>query len=130
MPNIGIPGLIIILIIALIVFGPKKLPQLGRAVGETLKEFKSSTKDIVDDVAEEFRIEDKETATKKISNTKSRLILIGGFLYVLIYVARSVYKNLYKSLLLIISLNNEEIKGPLGVCLMGENVEVDSMMDY
>ena len=65
MPNIGIPGLIIILIIALIVFGPKKLPQLGRAVGETLKEFKSSTKDIVDDVAEEFKIEDKETVTKK-----------------------------------------------------------------
>ncbi|MBD7945361.1 sec-independent protein translocase protein TatA [Psychrobacillus psychrotolerans] len=65
MPNIGIPGLIIILIIALIVFGPKKLPQLGRAVGETLKEFKNSTKDIVDDVAEEFRIEDKETETKK-----------------------------------------------------------------
>ena len=65
MPNIGIPGLIIILIIALIVFGPKKLPQLGRAVGETLKEFKKSTKDIVDDVAEEFRIEDKETETKK-----------------------------------------------------------------
>lgn len=65
MPNIGIPGLIIILIIALIVFGPKKLPQLGRAVGETLKEFKSSTKDIVDDVAEEFRLEDKETVTKK-----------------------------------------------------------------
>ncbi|MET0959787.1 MAG: twin-arginine translocase TatA/TatE family subunit, partial [Psychrobacillus psychrotolerans] len=64
MPNIGIPGLIIILIIALIVFGPKKLPQLGRAVGETLKEFKNSTKDIVDDVAEEFRIEDKETETK------------------------------------------------------------------
>lgn len=64
-PNIGIPGLIIILIIALIVFGPKKLPQLGRAVGETLKEFKNSTKDIVDDVAEEFRIEDKETETKK-----------------------------------------------------------------
>lgn len=60
MPNIGIPGLIIILIIALIVFGPKKLPQLGRAVGETLKEFKNSTKDIVDDVAEE-----KETETKK-----------------------------------------------------------------
>lgn len=65
MPNIGIPGLIIILIIALIVFGPKKLPQLGRAVGETLKEFKNSTKDIVDDVAKEFRIEDKETETKK-----------------------------------------------------------------
>ncbi|TQR16439.1 twin-arginine translocase TatA/TatE family subunit [Psychrobacillus soli] len=65
MPNIGVPGLIIILIIALIVFGPKKLPQLGRAVGQTLKEFKNSTKDIVDDVAEEFKLDDKETETKK-----------------------------------------------------------------
>lgn len=65
MPNIGIPGLIIILIIALIVFGPKKLPQLGRAVGQTLKEFKNSTKDIVDDVADEFKLDDKEVETKK-----------------------------------------------------------------
>lgn len=40
MPNIGIPGLVLILIIALIVFGPAKLPQLGKAAGQTLKEFK------------------------------------------------------------------------------------------
>ncbi|MEK3993483.1 MULTISPECIES: twin-arginine translocase TatA/TatE family subunit [Psychrobacillus] len=65
MPNIGVPGLIIILIIALIVFGPKKLPQLGKAVGQTLKEFKNSTKDIVDDVAEEFKLDDKDTDDKK-----------------------------------------------------------------
>ncbi|QFG00659.1 twin-arginine translocase TatA/TatE family subunit [Psychrobacillus glaciei] len=60
MPNIGVPGLIIILVIALIVFGPAKLPQLGKAVGETLREFKKSTKNIVDDVTEEFKTEDKE----------------------------------------------------------------------
>ncbi|TQR10992.1 twin-arginine translocase TatA/TatE family subunit [Psychrobacillus soli] len=49
MPNIGVPGLIIVLILALIIFGPSKLPQLGRAVGQTLKEFKSSTRDIIND---------------------------------------------------------------------------------
>lgn len=65
MPNIGVPGLIIILVIALIVFGPSKLPQLGKAVGQTLKEFKNSTKDIVEDVKEEFTLEDKEADTKK-----------------------------------------------------------------
>ncbi|MCK1997824.1 sec-independent protein translocase protein TatA [Paenisporosarcina quisquiliarum] len=65
MPNIGVPGLIIILIIALIVFGPSKLPQLGKAVGQTLREFKNSTKDIVDDVTEEFKLDDKETDVKK-----------------------------------------------------------------
>lgn len=49
MPNIGVPGLIIVLIIALIIFGPSKLPQLGKAVGQTLKEFKTSTRDIIND---------------------------------------------------------------------------------
>ncbi|WP_239616626.1 twin-arginine translocase TatA/TatE family subunit [Cohnella mopanensis] len=47
--NIGISGLIIILVIALIVFGPAKLPQLGRAFGDTLREFRNSTKGIVDE---------------------------------------------------------------------------------
>ncbi|USK31948.1 twin-arginine translocase TatA/TatE family subunit [Bacillus sp. F19] len=45
--NIGIPGLILILVIALIIFGPSKLPEIGRAFGNTLKEFKNSTKDLV-----------------------------------------------------------------------------------
>ncbi|WP_338448226.1 twin-arginine translocase TatA/TatE family subunit [Niallia oryzisoli] len=47
--NIGIPGLILILVIALIVFGPKKLPQIGAAFGETLTAFRKSTKEILDD---------------------------------------------------------------------------------
>lgn len=49
MPNIGMPGLILILIIALVIFGPSKLPQLGKAVGQTLKEFKNSSRDIIND---------------------------------------------------------------------------------
>jgi sec-independent protein translocase protein TatA len=55
-----VPGLVVILVIALIVFGPAKLPQLGKAAGETLREFKKSTKDIVEGVTEEFKTEDKE----------------------------------------------------------------------
>lgn len=47
--NIGIPGLILILVIALIIFGPKKLPEMGRAIGDTLKEFKKSTKELTSD---------------------------------------------------------------------------------
>lgn len=47
--NIGIPGLILILVIALIVFGPSKLPEIGKAVGGSLKEFKKATKDMVSD---------------------------------------------------------------------------------
>lgn len=52
--NIGVPGLILIFVIALIVFGPKKLPELGKAVGQTLNEFKRSTRELTKDVEEEF----------------------------------------------------------------------------
>lgn len=62
MMNIGVPGLVLILIIALIVFGPAKLPQLGRAVGLTLSEFKKSTREVMDDVTEPIE-EVKETFT-------------------------------------------------------------------
>ncbi|ASS96578.1 MULTISPECIES: twin-arginine translocase TatA/TatE family subunit [Peribacillus] len=47
--NIGIPGLILVLIIALIIFGPSKLPEIGRAFGSTLREFKKSTRELVTD---------------------------------------------------------------------------------
>ncbi|WP_332632483.1 twin-arginine translocase TatA/TatE family subunit [Halalkalibacter flavus] len=45
--GIGIPGLILILVIALIIFGPSKLPEIGRAFGSTLKEFKKATNELV-----------------------------------------------------------------------------------
>ncbi|MBD7936177.1 MULTISPECIES: twin-arginine translocase TatA/TatE family subunit [Cytobacillus] len=58
--NIGFPGLILILVLALIIFGPKKLPEIGRALGDTLREFKKSTKDLAnDDDAERERINKK-----------------------------------------------------------------------
>lgn len=66
MQNIGIPGLILVLIIALVIFGPSKLPQLGRAVGQTLKEFKTSTRDIINDEdKEEVKSEVKEIELEK-----------------------------------------------------------------
>jgi sec-independent protein translocase protein TatA len=42
MPGIGFPELIVILVIALIVLGPKKLPEAGRAMGKGMREFKDS----------------------------------------------------------------------------------------
>jgi sec-independent protein translocase protein TatA len=42
MPNVGAPELIVILVIALLVLGPKKLPEVGRSVGKGMREFKDS----------------------------------------------------------------------------------------
>lgn len=41
-PEIGIPGLILILVVALLVFGPKRLPEMGRSLGRGMREFKDS----------------------------------------------------------------------------------------
>lgn len=53
MPNIGIPSLILILVVALIIFGPSKLPEIGKAAGKTLKEFKKATSDLMSDNEED-----------------------------------------------------------------------------
>ena len=41
-PEIGISGLILLLIVALLVFGPKRLPEMGRSLGKGMREFKDS----------------------------------------------------------------------------------------
>lgn len=47
--SIGIPRLILLLVLVLIIFGPKKLPEIGRAFGQTLQEFKKSTRELTKD---------------------------------------------------------------------------------
>lgn len=64
--NIGMPGLILIIVIALIVFGPKKLPELGRAAGSTLREFKSSVNGIMDEK------EDEKVVVKEVEKKQSQ----------------------------------------------------------
>ncbi|WP_312114444.1 twin-arginine translocase TatA/TatE family subunit [Brevibacillus reuszeri] len=67
MSSIGIPGLILILILALVLFGPKKLPELGRAVGHTLKEFKNATRSLTSDEEDDDEAKRKELAAKDTS---------------------------------------------------------------
>lgn len=49
MMNLGMGSLILIVFVALLIFGPKKLPELGKAAGNTLREFKNATKGLADD---------------------------------------------------------------------------------
>ncbi|MEW9053928.1 MAG: twin-arginine translocase TatA/TatE family subunit [Neobacillus sp.] len=58
--NIGVPGLILILVLALIIFGPNKLPEIGRAVGKSIREFKRATDGIASDIKEEITDDIKE----------------------------------------------------------------------
>jgi sec-independent protein translocase protein TatA len=49
MSGIGATGIIFLVLVALLLFGPNKLPELGRAFGRTLREFKAGARDIMDD---------------------------------------------------------------------------------
>lgn len=62
-PNIGPMEILLVLIIALVVFGPKKLPELGRSVGNGLKEFKGSLSD--DDSRTRTEEDEKDVAALK-----------------------------------------------------------------
>lgn len=62
--NIGISGLIIILVAVLLIFGPSKLPEIGRAFGKGLREFKDATKDITGDNRPE-QIERKDADSER-----------------------------------------------------------------
>lgn len=69
MPSLGFPELMIILVIALVIFGPGKLPSLGKSVGETIKEFKKASSELMGNSKTEDESEDVSTeddATKEV----------------------------------------------------------------
>jgi sec-independent protein translocase protein TatA len=80
MPNIGLPEMLIVLVIALLVLGPKKLPEAGRSLGKGMREFKDSlsgfsSKDDDDDTGlpalEETTVTAASTTSTPASSTPS-----------------------------------------------------------
>jgi sec-independent protein translocase protein TatA len=69
--SIGMPELIIIFVIALIIFGPRKLPELGRSLGKSLAEFKRASNELKSTLEEEIRLEEQRTTfeASKAANT-------------------------------------------------------------
>ena len=63
--DIGAPGLIVLLLGALLIFGPKRLPELGEAIGKMFKEFKKSVSEI------EESIDKKDTKETKAEDEKN-----------------------------------------------------------
>ena len=68
--SIGMPELIIILVIALIIFGPRKLPELGRSLGRSIGEFKRASNELRNTLEEEIRVEEtKERSSQAAAAT-------------------------------------------------------------
>ena len=68
--SIGMPELIIIFVIALIIFGPRKLPELGRSLGKSLSEFKRASNELKSTLEEEIRL-DEQRANLEASKAAS-----------------------------------------------------------
>lgn len=68
--NIGVPGLILILVVALIIFGPSKLPEIGRAFGKSIREFKRATEGIADDIKKDIKEDIQEAKQDKVDLKK------------------------------------------------------------
>lgn len=62
MGSVGFPELLVIFVIALIVFGPRKLPEIGKALGKSLAEFKRASNELKNTLEEEIRVEERRTS--------------------------------------------------------------------
>lgn len=63
--GLGLPEIIIIFVIALLVFGPKKLPDLGKSIGRAMAEFKKASEDFQETVRTEMKEVEKSTDVKE-----------------------------------------------------------------
>ena len=64
MGSIGMPEMLVILVIALIIFGPRKLPELGKSLGKSLAEFKRASNELKSTLEEEIRVEEQQNARR------------------------------------------------------------------
>ena len=58
--SIGMPELVIILVIALIIFGPRKLPELGKSLGKSIHEFKKASTELQNTLEQEIKLEEQK----------------------------------------------------------------------
>ena len=72
--GVGLPEVTVILILALLIFGPKKLPELGKQLGKTLKSLKKASNEFQNELDQVMNSEEKEDSTKSLeSNLKNEI---------------------------------------------------------
>ena len=64
--SLGVPELLLIFFVALIVFGPRKLPEIGRTLGKALGEFKKATDDLKNTIEREVHVEELKQISPRI----------------------------------------------------------------
>ncbi len=70
--GVGLPEVTVILILALLIFGPKKLPELGKQLGKTLKSLKKASNEFQNEIDQVMNEEDKDGSPKTLgSNLKN-----------------------------------------------------------
>jgi TatA/E family protein of Tat protein translocase len=69
--SLGFQELFLIFLIALIIFGPRKLPEIGRSIGKAMGEFKKATNDLKHSIEEEVRIEEQSAVAQRPSPADS-----------------------------------------------------------
>ena len=69
--GVGLPEVTVILILALLIFGPKKLPELGKQLGKTLKSLKKASNEFQNEIDQVMNEDDKEEAPKSIESNQT-----------------------------------------------------------
>ena len=72
--GVGLPEVTVILILALLIFGPKKLPELGKQLGKTLKSLKKASNEFQNEIDQVINEEDKEQFPKSIESNQTNEI--------------------------------------------------------
>ena len=72
--GVGLPEVTVILILALLIFGPKKLPELGKQLGKTLKSLKKASNEFQNEIDQVMNQEDKEKSPKSIDSNQTKEI--------------------------------------------------------